>query len=277
MEPLLSVVNAVLPALYGGLVVVYGLLLARDLPFARRAGPILLTTTLCIHFSYVILLGAMAGRPPVANKFELFTIVAVAVAGSYAFVEWRRRNPYTGFFPLFLAFLLQLCASIGRVAGQEDPEILRSPLFAWHAGAAAVAVAALSVGAVYGVLFLAMYRLLKRGLVGDFAERLPSLDTLAAMSLHAVDVGFAALTLAVGLGDVWVMRTPGVTMADPKVWATFVVWAVYGSCLLGRLAGKWGGARVVGLNLAGYSLLLLSMLSIGRVFDTFHRFTGGLR
>jgi hypothetical protein len=31
---------------------------------------------------------------------------------------------------------------------------------------------------------------------------------------------------------------------------------------------------VVSLNLAGYSLLLGSMLLVGRVFDTFHRFTG---
>ncbi len=66
-------------------------------------------------------------------------------------------------------------------------------------------------------------------------------------------------------------------MADPKVWATFVVWAVYGACLLGRFAGNWGGARVVGLNLAGYSLLLFSMLMVGRVFDTFHRFSGAVR
>jgi ABC-type uncharacterized transport system permease subunit len=277
MEPFLSVVNVVLPALYGGLVVVYALLLARDLPWSRKAGPLLLATTLCIHFGYIIVAGAVAGRHPVANKFELFTLVAAAMAGSYAWVEWRRRTPYTGFFPLFVAFLLQMCSSIGRVPHPEIPKILESPLFAWHTGAAAVAVAALSVGAVYGLLFMAMYRLLKRGLVGEFAERMPSLDVLSAMSLHAVEVGFLALTLAVGLGDVWVMRAPGATMADPKVWGTFLIWGIYAAALLGRFAGNWGGARVVGLNLAGYSLLLFSILAVGRVFESFHRFTGGMR
>ncbi len=277
MEPFLGVMNVVLPALYGGLVAIYALLLARDLPWARRAGPALLAATLCLHVGFVLLEATVAGRHPVANKFELFTLVAAAIAASYAWVEWRRKNPYTGFFPLFLAFLLQLCSSIGRVPRYEIPEILKSPLFAWHSGAAAVAVASLSVGAVYGILFIVMYRLLKRGLVGEFAERMPSLDVLSAMSLHAVEVGFVALTLAVGLGDVWVMRSPGATMADPKVWGTFLIWAIYAACLLGRFVGNWGGARVVGLNLAGYSLLVFSMLSVGRLFESFHRFPGAVR
>jgi ABC-type uncharacterized transport system permease subunit len=209
-----------------------------------------------------------------ANKFELFTFVTLGMAGSYAWVEWRRKNPYTGAFPLGLALLLQVCASLGRTAEVEVKEILRDPLFAWHSGAAAVAVAALSVGAVYGILFLAMYRLLKVDAFGDFTLRMPSLDALAAMSLHAVEVGFLALTLAVGLGDVWVMRAPGATMADPKVWATFVVWAIYAGCLAGRFLLRWGPWRIVALNLLGYGSLLGSMMLIGRVVGTFHRFPG---
>jgi ABC-type uncharacterized transport system permease subunit len=277
MEPLLAVVSALLPVLYGGLVVIYALLLARDLPWTRRVGPRLLVVTFLIHLAYIVVSGTVAGRHALANKFELFTFVAMAVTGSYAWVEFRRKNPYTGFFPLSLAFLLQVCASLGRVDSYEVPHLLRSPLFAWHSGAAAAAVAALSVGAVYGVLYMAMYRLLKRGLVGDFALRMPSLDVLAAMSLHAVEVGFVALTAAVGLGDAWIVGTPGLTLADPKVWVTWLVWAIYASCLLGRFAGRWGGARVVGLNLAGYALLMGSMLTVGRVFETFHRFAGDAR
>jgi ABC-type uncharacterized transport system permease subunit len=277
MTQWLAIASAILPVLYGGLVGIYALLLARDFPWTLRAGPRLLIATIILHASYIALEGAVEGRHPLANKFELFTFVAMAMAASYAWVEWRRRNPYTGFFPLFLAFLLQVCSSIGRVESREVPKILQSPIFAWHAGAAAVAVAALSVGAVYGLLYMATYRLLKRGLVGEFAMRMPSLDTLSAMSLHAVEVGFVALTLAVGLGDVWVSHSADASMRDPKVWATFVVWAVYGVCLLGRFAWNWGGARVVGLNLAGYALLLGSMLMVGRVFDTFHRFTGAVR
>jgi ABC-type uncharacterized transport system permease subunit len=277
MEPFLAGLNATLPLLYAGLVAIYGLLLARDLPWTRRAGPILLAVTLVLHVASVALTGIAADRHPVATKFELFSLVALGIAASYAWVEWRRRNRYTGFFPLTLALLLQACASLGRVPGAEPSALLRDPLFAWHTGTAAVAVAALSVGAVYGLLFVAMYRLLKRGLVGEFAERMPSLDLLAAMSLHAVEVGFVALTLAVGFGDVWVMRSPDATMADPKVWGTFLVWAVYAAGLLGRFALNWGGARVVGIHLAGYAMLMFSMLAVGRIFESFHRFPGGVR
>lgn len=274
MESLLAVLNALLPFLYGALVVVYGVLLAADRPWARRAGPRLLVATFCIHVLYVICEGAALGHHPIATKFELFSFAAMAMGGSYLWVEWRRKNVYTGLFPLSLALLLQICASLGGPGPAEISEKLRHPLFAWHSIAAALAVAALSVGAVYGGLFLVMYRLLKRGEFGSFTERMPSLDVLAAMSLHAVEVGFVALTVAVGLGDLWVSRTPDFSMADPKIWATFVVWAVYGAALGGRYLFKWGGWRVVALNLAGYSLLFGSMLLVGRLFDTFHRFTG---
>jgi HemX protein len=274
MEVLLTALNAVLPALYGALAVIYGVALASDSPRARRAGPRLLVATFCLHLFYVICEGAVLGHHPIADKFELFSFAAMAMAGSYLWVEWRRKNVYTGVFPLGLAFLLQACASLGRPGHYEIPEVLRNPLFAWHSIAAALSVAALSVGAVYGGLFLIMYRLLKRGEFGSFTERMPSLDVLAAMSLHAVEVGFVALTVAVGLGDVWVSRTPDFTMADPKIWSTFAVWAIYGAALGGRHLFQWGGWRVVALNLAGYSLLLGSMLVVGRVFDSFHRFTG---
>jgi len=274
MEPLLAVLNVLLPFLYGALAAVYGLLLWKDLPWTRRWGPRLLLATVVLHAASVVLAGTLAGRHPMGTKFELFSFVALGVAASYAWVEARRGNPYTGVFPLSLALLLQLCASLGRTESPVLPDMLRNPLFAWHSGAAAVALAALSVGAVYGVLFLVTYRLLKVGLVGEFAMRMPSLDVLSAMSLHAVEVGFVALTAAVGLGDLWVARTPGTTMADPKIWATFVVWAVYGACLAGRFLAHWGGWRVVALNLTGYGLLLGSMLVVGRLFDTFHRFTG---
>ncbi|HEU4394967.1 MAG TPA: cytochrome c biogenesis protein CcsA [Planctomycetota bacterium] len=275
MEPLSTVLNALLPLLYLGLAGTYALLLARDHPRARRVGPAILRGTVVLHLGAVVLAGIAGGRHPVGNRSELLSLVALAVAASYAWVEARRRNPYTGVFPLSLAFALQAWSWLARVEQPVVPEILKDPLFAWHSGAAAVAMAALSVGAVYGVLFLVMYRLLKVGLVGEFAMRMPSLDVLADMSLHAVEVGFVALTLAVGLGDIWVSRTPGMSLADPKVWATFAVWAVYGGALAGRFLAKWGGWRVVALNLTGYGLLLGSMLLIGRVVGTFHRFPGG--
>jgi HemX protein len=274
METALSVLNLLLPLLYAALTVTYGCLLAKDATWARRVGPRLLATTFVLHLVYVIGEGILLGHHPIADKFELFSFAALVLCGSYLWVEWRRKNPYTGAFPLSLALLLQACASLGHPDHYQVPERLQNPLFAWHSITAAVAVAALSVGAVYGGLFLVMYRSMKRGRFGVFTERMPSMDVLADMSISAVQVGFLALTAAVGLGDIWVSRSPDLSMADPKIWATFVVWAVYGTAVGGRLLFRWGGWRVVWLNLAGYTLLLVSMLMVGRVFDTFHRFTG---
>jgi ABC-type uncharacterized transport system permease subunit len=273
--PALRCLNALLPLLYGAATVLYALLLLRDAPFARRWAPRALVAAVAAHLPFLLGSGLLLDRHPMANKFELFTFVALAVAASYLWVERRRGNPYTGVFPMALCLGLQACASLGWNPGAAAlPERLRDPLFGWHTGAAAVALAALSLGAMHGVVFLAMYRLLKENRVGPLALRLPSLDTLAAMSVHAGEIGFVALTVAVVLGAAWMRRTPGVSAADPKVLATLAAWALYGVALAGRRLGRWGGVRLVGLTLAGYATLVASLLTVGRAVASFHRFGG---
>jgi len=274
MSTLLDLLSGLLPFLYGGLVGVYLHLLLRDGAGAKRVAEPLLAGTVTLHLLFLAGEAVLLDRHPMANKFEIFTFVAFIVAASYLWVERRRGNSCTGVFPLSLALLLQVCASLGRPTRVEVPEILDNPLFAWHAGAATAALAAFSVGAVYGVLFLVQYRALKRGRLGEVAMRMPSMDVLSRMSLHAGEVGWVALTLTVGLGDIWVSETPTITLADPKVWTTFLVWGIYSLALGGHFFRRWGGWRVVTLNLSAYALLVGSLLTVGRVFDTFHRFTG---
>lgn len=274
MEAVLPVLNVLLPVLYGGLVVAYAVLFLRDAPWARRLAPRLLDATVALHLLFTLGLGLRLGRHPMGTVFEVFSFVALAVAASYLWVERRRRNPYTGAFPLSFAFLLQVCASLALLDGGPLPERLDDPLFAWHTGAMALALTALTVGAVYGVLFLALYRALKAGRLGRFSRRVPSLDTLAQMALHAEELGFVALTAGLGLGMLWTHRASGAAVLDAKVLGTLVVWAVYGVALAGRALARWGGWRVVTVSLAGYGVLLASILTVGRLFPTFHRFAG---
>ncbi len=275
MELPLSVLNLVLPVLYGALVFAYGYLLLRDSEPVRRLAPRVLGATVVLHFLYLLGEGLLLGRHPMADKFELFQFVALGIAAAYWWVEWRRDNPYTGVFPLTLAFLLQVCASLGRPRVVTVPPLLQDPLFAWHTGAAAFALSAFSVGAVYGGLFLIVYRLLKRGRFGRFTMRVPPLDVLANMSVHAGEVGLAALTLAVALGAAWARRYPEASLLDPKVLVTLAAWVVYAVALGGHLLARWGGWRVVSLTLAGYGMLLASLLTMGRVFSSFHHRFGG--
>ncbi len=274
METILPVLNVLLPVLYGGLVGVYLVLFFRDPPWVRRFAPRLLDATVALHLLFTLALGLRLGRHPMGTVFEVFSFVALAVAASYLWVERRHRNPYTGAFPLALAFLLQVCASLALLEPGKPSERLADPLFAWHAGATALALGELTVGAVYGVLFLAMYGALKAGRLGLFSRRVPSLDALARMALQAEEIGFAALTVGVGLGMLWAHRSTDAPVLDAKVMVTLAVWAVYGVALAGRLLARWGGWRVVAVSLAGYGVLLASILTVGRLFPTFHRFAG---
>lgn len=272
MESLLSALNVLLPVLYAVLVGMYARLLAAEAPGIRRWTGVLLPLVVVIHLGYVVGEGWVLERHPMANKFELFSFVAMAMAAAYLWVERRRDNVVTGVFPLTLCFLLQACASLGRAVSVTTPERLRNPLFAWHTGSAGFALAAFSVGAVYGVLFLVTYRVLKRGRFSPFTLRLPPLDTLARMSVTAAEVGLVALTASMALGAAWVRREPDATLADPKVVATVVAWVLYSAAVGGRVFARWGGWRVVSLSLAGYGILVGSLMTVGRLFPSFHRF-----
>jgi HemX protein len=272
MEAILPVLNVLLPVLYAGLVVIYGRLLLGEAPDFRRVARVALPAVVGVHFVYILGEGLALGRHPMANKFELFSFVSMAMAAAYLWVERRRDNVATGVFPLALCLLLQVCASLGRASAVTTPERLRNPLFAWHTGSAGFALAAFSVGAIYGILFLVTYRALKKGRFSPFTLRLPPLDTLAHMSVTAAEVGLVALTIAVGLGGVWMSREPNATYADPKIIATLVALALYATAVGGRLFGRWGGWRVVALSLAGYCTLVGSLMTVGRLFPSFHRF-----
>ncbi|MHC4925267.1 MAG: cytochrome c biogenesis protein CcsA, partial [Planctomycetota bacterium] len=191
---------------------------------------------------------------------------------AYLWIERQRKNPYTGVFPLSLAVLLQICSTIGRTKDAVPPDLLKDPVFAWHTGSAAVAMASFSLGAMYGLLFLGVYRLLKRGKSTPFILRMPSLDVLAGMTVLATRLGFVALTLAVALGFEWALRTPGAELFDPKIVATLVVWLVYGTALVGHRLMRWGGWRVVSMTLGAYGVMLFSLMVMGRLVSSFHRF-----
>jgi len=272
MEAASRLVNTLLPLTYALTVAAYAAHFFREDAFARKAAQRLMELTLLLHAAHLALRTALYDHVPLATRAELATTVAFAVALVYLAVERRSGDTRTGLFVVSFSLVAQTLSTAFLETPIEFPEILRSPLFALHTVAAVVGYAAFAVSAVYGVLYLLLHHELKRSRFGLVYDRLPPLEVLARMSLRAVLVGLAALTVTIACGSLWAASEfPGFTR-DPKFLGTLLVWAVYGLAVALHWGRGWSGRRTINMSLLGFGLLVLSMLAGALLFRSFHVF-----
>ena len=273
METLLNLLHSLLPLGYGLAAANYIVHFVRQDPFAERTVTPMLAGTFGVHWLYLLLVVVHYGRPPVVGVAEALSVIAIAVAGVYLYVEKIQGNKFTGAFILPMVVVLQL-ASTALDTPQTGPvsALLASPLFGLHAVIALLGYSAFAVGAVYGIMYLALYRSLKRKEFGLAFERLPSLDSLANMGFWATFLGWVSLTLTIGLGALMSMELVPGFYRDLKFITTVMVWAVYGTCVVAHFALGWRGARSVYLSLAGFGFAIFAMFGSSFLWSSFHSF-----
>jgi ABC-type uncharacterized transport system permease subunit len=252
----------------------YSVYFARRDPFSHRTATPFLVVIAALQVLYVVLLGTSYRHHLMANIFEVFTVIALALTLVYLIVETVHKNKSMGVFILPFIFLFQLVSSVWIHPERTIDPILKNTLFGFHTGSIALAYSAFLLSAVYGVMFHVFYRALRAKRFGLIFERLPSLDVLARMTLGAATVGLAFLVLAVFFGAIWASRVAPGFWTDPKFLLTALVGVVYGVAVAGHHALHWAGRRVVTITLFGFALLVVSFTMLQLVFPTFHDFGG---
>jgi ABC-type transport system involved in cytochrome c biogenesis permease subunit len=278
VQPLLQLLNVLLPLGYLLAVVLYATLYISDAPWSAKVAPRFAQGLAVLHGSYLVLAGVAFEHVPVANTWEGMTFIAFALTVVYIGLEWRLGIRSTGAFLLTPALVFQILSSAFVTHTREVEEILRSSWFGVHVTSALMGFAALAIAAVYGGLYVLLYRSLKGSKVGLVFRRLPSLDVLGRLNWHAMVVGWAALTLAIVVGIVWVTglqargEITGNFLADPKFVSTVAIWGLYGLCLAGRLIFRWPSRRLATVSLVSFVLMLCSTMMITVFLESFHRF-----
>lgn len=272
MDTAVRLLTTVLPMAYLLTLVAYVFDFVGFHPSASRSARRLLGATLVAHAAQLVLRGALYAHMPLASRPEVMGTVAFAVAGAYLLVERRTGVGRTGPFVVGFVLVAQTLSSALVEPVADFPPVLRSPLFAVHAGSAVLGYTAFGLSAVYGVLSLLLHRALKRRRFGVIFDRLPSLDVLTRMSLIAATVGVGFLGAAITLGVVWArLEFPGF-VSDPKVVMTVAVWLTYGLILLAHRYLKWSRRRVIELSLVAFVLLIASVLATVLGLPSFHSF-----
>lgn len=271
MDAFLDAANLLLPLGYLLATIAYGLIFFADHGLADRSATPLLGGTVVLHLVYLVAVTLRWNQFPAVTVSQALSVVALAVALVYLFVEWHGRERSTGLWLVALVFFFQLLSSLLRTPQPPNREIFHSPLFAGHVSLALLGYAAFVVAAGYGFLFLELYRELKAGQFSTFFGKLPPLEVLERMMGGALLVGFLALTGAVGLGVVWAqVNFPDDWLYDPKILITLAVWVLYGIALLLRRLRRWHGRQTALASLAGLAAILFSLLAVNWLFSDFH-------
>jgi HemX protein len=271
MRILLPLLTTLLPVLYALSVAAYARTYAREGSAGDRIGPIALRAAVLVHIAYLTTRGILEGHLPLASVYDFLSATGLAMAAVYLYVEWREHIRTTGIFVLPLVFLIQIVSSAYGAPGTQGPP-LRPIWFELHTLAAVLGYSAFAVSAIYGILFLLLYRDIKANRFSLFFRRMPPLEALAQMNVRAAGGGLALLTLAIVMGVGWIKRSGTGSLGDPKIWLTLFVWAVFAFSLLAYHRLGWRGPRAIYMSLVGFTTLLLSRVAVDLFFHSFHSF-----
>ena len=210
---------------------------------------------------------------PITSKFEIFTLLACTIAFSYFLLELLTDIRGTGAFIILFSVIFQIASSLFIEQNYVVPEILRNRLLGIHVISAMLGYSGITISAVYGLLFLQLYKNLKANKFGLIFDRLPNLEILEKLSFYSLVIGFVLLTVAIVIGIVWLPSAfPHFSYADPKLVGTAFVWIVYGIGIASKFLGNWYGKKIIIFSLSGFVLAMLSLILTSTLANTFHAF-----
>jgi ABC-type uncharacterized transport system permease subunit len=273
MTILIRSLNLLLPFLYLVTVWFYAVAFFRKSAWASRGKTALLLGAVLVHACYIAFRTVAFAHPPITTIFEIMTIIAFTMAVAYAVIERQTRISSTGFFILLLPLVFQAVSTMLIVDLTDVKPVLRSNLLGFHVLSALLGYSAFAVSAVYGFLYIMLYNNIKTNRFGVIYENLPNLETLERMAIVSVFTGFILLTIAIGVGVVWLPRAfAEFSYFDPKLIGTALVWLMYGVGLISKRLGSWQGRKIMMLSIVGFAVSLFSMTVINVWFSHFHSF-----
>ena len=265
--------NIIIPLLYLVTVIFYYAAFQKQKPTLSNGKRVALFVTLVFHVFYLLARTIEFNHPPITTKFEIFTVLAFAIAFSYFLLELITDIRGTGFFILLFSLLFQLVSSLFIEDLFQVKEVLRNRLLGLHVISALLGYSGFTISAVYGALFLLLYKQIRVRKFGLFFDKLPSLETLEKMSFYSVIIGFILLTIGIVIGIIWLPSAfPNFKYYDPKIVASGVIWLVYGGGIATKIIFKIYGKKFIISSLVGFVLIVLSLIATTLISSSFHSF-----
>ena len=237
----------------------------------QQAGFVLMLSGFAVHTAIVVAKTFTAGVIPVQNLHE--TLLFVAWIFAAVFLAFKI---YSGLKVLgvFAAPLITLISAAAFMVPDKAAPIETSLASLWlilHVMLIFTGMAALSLAAGTGILYLIQKRNIKSKKHRFFYKRLPSLEMLDSTGYTFVIIGFSALSVGLITGFVYAHSVWGRFWSwDPKeVWSA-ITWLIYAALLHERLMSRWRGSRAAILAIIGFAAMLFTFLGVNFLLEGHH-------
>jgi ABC-type uncharacterized transport system permease subunit len=233
---------------------------------------------LFFHFVSAMEMLVQAHRWMPMGVREVESLLGLVVAGLFFLVWWLYDAVSLGIFALPCTFFLLFVPALGPGRYTFPSEGVRVSWLIAHIIALMLAYAALGFSLLASVLYLVQEHRLKTKHTAAQKSRwlpmdwLPSLDALERVAHATLEFGFPCMTVGLVIGSVLAQETVlgAAYFRDPKVVASFAMWAVYVALLLVRRGAGLRGRRAAYLSGAVFLVMLAVMAA--NVISRVHRF-----
>ncbi len=261
----------------GGCVAIFPAVLYNSLPW-RKTCVHLGGLAFFFHFVSVVEMLVQAHRWMPVGVREMESLLGFAVAALFFLVWWLYDAISLGIFALPAAFFLVFIPALGPDRYHFPSEGVRMSWLVAHIIALLLAYAALCFSLLASMMYLVQERRIKAKHKPGEARRwapldwLPPLDTLERIALATLEFGFPCMTVGLAIGSVLAQETAlgGAYFRDPKVIASFVMWAIYVVLLLVRRSAGLRGRRAA--YVSGAALVVMMAVWAANFFSRVHRF-----
>lgn len=218
------------------------------------------------HLLSIALRSVALGDIAVAAFADALSFLGFLLVIVYLVVARGRSLAALGAVVSPLALGLTVAAVFGerRESLQPLPPVLDSAWFPVHVTLAVLGEAIFALASSASLLYLLQERRLKSRRRGGPLRHLPSLETLDRLNHACVVWGLVLLTLGIATGIGWAHEAWGRAYwaSDPKLVFSLVIWAIYVVLLQGRMVAGWRGRRAATLTIAGFAVILVSLVGV---------------
>ncbi len=268
----LLLLNQLVSLLYVASTFLYGAHFFKDHQGAKKFKQPLLVVTVLTHIAYLGFITSNEGYIITHSTVNLMTMVGLTLTTTYLFTEFTTKSDKTGFFVISFAAGAQLISSILTTQTQSTGMTSFSGIgIGVHLIAAIFGFSAIAIAGIYSMLYLLLYRQIQQNRFELFFQRLPNLEVLEKLTMHAVSLGFLFLTITLFAGILEQRASGGaITLLEPKLVTLVIIWLLYGMGIFVKPIIGWDIKHMAYLFIFLFLFVTLLIVFMTIFSPTFH-------
>uniref|UniRef100_Q3AQF3 HemX protein, putative n=1 Tax=Chlorobium chlorochromatii (strain CaD3) TaxID=340177 RepID=Q3AQF3_CHLCH len=267
----LFVVNQLVTILYLATTFLYGAHFFMDMAIARQFKQPALITTVIVHVFYLGFLTSTQGYQLSYSTLNLMTMVGFTLTSIYLLTEFTTKSDKSGFFIISFAAGAQLLSSLLITQVEQSSQTFSGLSSGLHLLMAIFSFSSIAIAGIYSLLYLLLFRQIQQNRFELFFQRLPNLEVLEMLCMHAVSLGFLFISLTL-LSGLWAQSNTNVAIAvmEPKFITMAVIWLIYGAGMFIKPFKGWDMKHMAYLLIFLFLFVTLLIVLMTLSSPTFH-------